>query len=69
VASVRITRSAEELLIDIENRSSGQSDGSGLGLLGMAERVAVFGGRLSHSLTGDGRFVLTANLPLAPDAR
>ena len=68
VASVRITRSAAELLIDIENRSSGQSDGSGLGLLGMAERVAVFGGRLNHSLTGDGRFVLTASLPLAPRA-
>ncbi|MFI7063685.1 sensor histidine kinase [Kribbella sp. NPDC050124] len=70
VASVRVTRSATALLIDIENRTSGVPDSSGgLGLLGMAERIAVFDGRLTHGLTDDGRFVLTASLPVVPDAR
>jgi signal transduction histidine kinase len=70
VASVRVTRSPTALLIGIENRASGVSDSAGgLGLLGMAERIAVFGGRLTHGLTDDGRFVLTASLPLMPDAR
>lgn len=69
MASVRITRSATALLIGIENRTSGLLDGGGLGLLGMAERIAVFDGRLTHGLTDDGRFVLTASLPLVPDAR
>ncbi|WP_133802046.1 sensor histidine kinase [Kribbella caucasensis] len=70
VASVRVTRSATALLIGIENRASGRSDGGGgLGLLGIAERIAVFDGRLTHGLTDDGRFVLTASLPLVPDAR
>ena len=57
------------LLIGIENRASGLSDGDGLGLLGMAERIAVFDGRLIHGLTDDGRFVVTASLPLVPDFR
>lgn len=38
--------------------------GSGLGLVGMAERVSVFGGSLSHHLTEDGRFLLDVTLPL-----
>lgn len=70
MASVRVTRSPTALLIGIENRASGVSDSAGgLGLLGMAERIAVFGGRLTHSLTDDGRFVLTASLPLVPEVR
>jgi signal transduction histidine kinase len=70
MASVRVTCSATTLLIAIENRSSGPSDGGGgLGLLGMAERVAAFGGRLTHGRTDDGSFVLTASLPLVPDPR
>jgi signal transduction histidine kinase len=69
MASVRVTRSATTLLIGIENRASGVSDSGGLGLLGMAERIAVFDGRLTHGLTDDGRFVVTASLPLVPDAR
>jgi signal transduction histidine kinase len=36
---------------------------SGLGLIGMAERTALAGGRLSHRVTPDQRFVLKAWLP------
>jgi len=39
--------------------------GSGLGLLGMAERVSVLGGQLTHGVTGE-RFELAATLPVGP---
>ncbi|MES9540201.1 histidine kinase [Actinomadura sp. NPDC000600] len=38
--------------------------GSGTGLVGLAERVALLGGTLEHGRTGDGRFRLRARLPL-----
>jgi signal transduction histidine kinase len=41
-----------------------RSEGSGLGLLGMRERVAVLGGTLTHGLGADGRFELEATLPV-----
>lgn len=43
---------------------NGRSVGSGLGLLGMAERVAVLGGTFSHHVTPDGHFELAATLPV-----
>jgi glucose-6-phosphate-specific signal transduction histidine kinase len=42
----------------------GGTRGSGLGLVGMAERVAVFDGSLTHG-PEDGRYVLAVTLPLA----
>ena len=38
---------------------------SGLGLPGMAERVALLGGTLTHGPTPDGRFELDGDIPLA----
>ena len=40
--------------------------GSGLGLAGLDERVALLGGRLTHGLTPAGRFELAAELPMRP---
>jgi signal transduction histidine kinase len=40
-----------------------QSGGSGTGLIGLAERVQLAGGRLSHEALDDGGFVLRASLP------
>lgn len=63
--SLRLTRTPSLLSIQTENAAGGSTAaGSGLGLVGMAERVSVFGGSLSHGLTGDGRFVLKATLPV-----
>ncbi|MDI5977072.1 sensor histidine kinase [Amycolatopsis magusensis] len=39
-------------------------DGSGYGVLGMRERVAMFGGELTAEPAGDGGFRVTARLPL-----
>jgi signal transduction histidine kinase len=38
--------------------------GSGTGLIGLAERVALAGGRLEHGPTPDGGYVLRATLPV-----
>ena len=38
-------------------------DGSGTGLIGLAERVQLTGGRLSHDALSDGGFALHATLP------
>jgi signal transduction histidine kinase len=64
--AVRLRVSAgRALTIDAENQGRpGPSTGSGLGLIGMAERVSVYGGTLEHAFTRDGRFVLSAALPL-----
>lgn len=54
------------LSIHTENRAGRNNvGGSGLGLVGMAERVSVFGGSLSRHLTDDGRFQLDVTLPLS----
>lgn len=63
-ASVRIEYGPDRLSIQIENAAhdgSRMSDG-GLGLVGMRERLAVFGGDLTTDLA-DGRFRLAATIP------
>jgi signal transduction histidine kinase len=63
-------RPGDELTIEIINRprvghapGTVQSGGSGTGLIGLAERVALIGGRLSSEAVGDGGFALRATLP------
>jgi two-component sensor histidine kinase len=65
-ASVQVAVDPAGLRIRVTNRGRpGPSVGSGLGLVGMAERVQVFGGEIEHGFTGDGQFVLSVRLPLA----
>jgi signal transduction histidine kinase len=55
------------LLIDIRNllpdRPPDSPPGSGTGLVGLAERAQLAGGRLGHGVTPDGEFRLHAALP------
>jgi signal transduction histidine kinase len=62
--SLRLTRTPASLSIQASNTAGGTGEGSGLGLVGMAERVSLFGGRLTHGVNGDGRFEVTATLPV-----
>jgi signal transduction histidine kinase len=63
-AVVRVIRGPDSLSIASENTAAhGRVTGSGLGLAGIAERVALLGGTLTHGLAEDGRFVLSAVLP------
>jgi signal transduction histidine kinase len=61
-----------QLTVEVINRplvghapSAAPSDGSGTGLIGLAERVQLTGGRLSHDARSDGGFALHATLPWA----
>ena len=63
--SLTVRRDLHAVVIETENRGGfGPSTGSGLGLVGMGERVSVFGGTLEHGVGRDGRFRLRAVLPL-----
>jgi signal transduction histidine kinase len=59
-----------ELSVEVVNRprvghapGTAQSGGSGTGLIGLAERVQLTGGQLSHDALSDGGFALHAILP------
>jgi signal transduction histidine kinase len=67
--TVRLTVTADPAGVSISsaNQVDGRtSAGSGLGLLGMSERVAVLGGSLTHGVKEAGRFELEATLPVSP---
>lgn len=64
-AALRVSFTSTAVLIRASNPSNGSGGlGSGLGLLGIAERVSLLGGSLPHSVDRDGRFELDATLPM-----
>ncbi len=64
-ATLRVTKDLSAVAISASNPCRGSSivAGSGLGLRGIAERVSMLGGTLTHGLA-DGRFELAATLPV-----
>ena len=63
--TVSVRHGPAGLDICVENPAGPRgTSGSGLGLLGIAERVAVFGGSLRHGPTADGRYALAVTLPI-----
>lgn len=64
-AAVSLAVSSRAVSIHASNPSSGaRGSGANLGLPGMAERVALLGGSLSHGVDEMGQFVVSASLPL-----
>jgi signal transduction histidine kinase len=65
-------RAGSELLVTIRNRlptglSAGEPlPGTGLGLVGLAERVSLSGGTFTHGPSPDGDFVVNAALRWQP---
>ncbi|MCG8925789.1 sensor histidine kinase [Lentzea sp. CC55] len=65
-ASVHVRRDGDRLDVLVRNTAGGPSrgGGSGQGLVGMRERVAVHGGTLTVKSTEDGGFLVRARIPL-----
>jgi len=66
-AHVRVRYAPDELELEITDDGAGTGDGagSGHGLVGMRERVAVFGGDLQAGRISDGGYALRVRLPIA----
>lgn len=68
-AHVQVRRDERVLTVDVIDDGTGSADhdhpGSGHGLVGMRERVALFGGELTAAPRPEGGFAVHATLPLA----
>ncbi|WP_225731749.1 MULTISPECIES: histidine kinase [unclassified Nocardia] len=78
MAWVRVWRRDNEVRIEVVDsggvpmRALANGDriqGSGLGLVGMRERIAVLGGNMEAGRCPDGAWKVTATIPLAPENR
>jgi len=71
-ADVTLRYAPDELAIEIRDDGAGSaagSNGSGYGLVGVRERVKIYGGTMTAGAAPDGGFVLDARLPLGGDRR
>jgi signal transduction histidine kinase len=68
-ADVTLRYAADELQIEVRDDGVGSSsnDGLGHGLVGVRERVKIYGGEMSAGTANDGGFVLSTRLPLVGD--
>jgi signal transduction histidine kinase len=68
-ARVVVRYGAEVLEVDVidTGRRPAAGDGVGHGLVGMRERVTLFGGELEAGRRGEGGFTVRARLPLASE--
>jgi signal transduction histidine kinase len=62
--TVRYRPNRVELEVRDDGKSAASGDGSGHGLVGIRERVKIYGGDMSAGPSPDGGFVLSAQLPV-----
>jgi signal transduction histidine kinase len=70
-ADVTVRYRPEELEIEVRDDGLGSSttDGFGHGLVGVRERVNIYGGEMAAGRAADGGFVLSTRLPIAEEER
>jgi signal transduction histidine kinase len=70
-ADVSVRYRADELQIEVRDDGPGSaaSDGQGHGLVGIRERVKIYGGEMTAGRATDGGFVLSARLPIGDHGR
>jgi signal transduction histidine kinase len=68
-ANVTVRYALDELQIEVRDNGVGSSttDGLGHGLVGVRERVKIYGGEMSAGAANGGGFVLSTRLPLTGD--
>ena len=69
VADVTVRYWPDQLEIEVRDNGQGSatSDGLGHGLVGVRERVMIYGGEMSAGTASGGGFVLSTRLPLGDD--
>jgi signal transduction histidine kinase len=65
--TVRYRRDGLEIEVQDDGRGSAPTDGLGHGLVGIRERVKIYGGEMNAGTAADGGFVLSTRLPLRGD--
>jgi signal transduction histidine kinase len=70
-ADVIVRYRPDELEIEVRDNGAGSSpsDGLGHGLVGVRERVKIYGGEMTASAAPEGGFVLSTRLPIVDDTR
>ena len=70
-ADVIVRYRPDELEIEVRDNGHGSStsDGLGHGLIGVRERVKIYGGKMTAGKATDGGFVLSTRLPISKDER
>jgi signal transduction histidine kinase len=69
-ADVTVRYAREELGIEVRDDGDGKStnDGPGHGLIGIRERVKIYGGEMTAGKANGGGFVLSTWLPITPES-
>ena len=70
-ADVTVRYRPDELQVEVRDDGSGgpTRDGHGFGLVGIRERVKIYGGEMTAGRANDGGFVLSTRLPIADHGR
>ena len=68
---VRVSYAPDAVQLEVRDDGAGVADGNdpGFGLVGIRERVKIYGGEMSAGRSPDGGFVLTTRLPITGEVR